>query len=159
MRKALIILAVVLGAILSSPITASATAPTSVSFHDEASGLPVQDCGAFEVLLTFSHDESITTFYDKSGSASREQIRFNFTATLANSVSGKSAYEKGAYTIITDLASESTKVVGLVLLMHVRRVGVVTLELGQVTFNGATVTVARVPRILDGQASVCTILS
>jgi hypothetical protein len=159
MRKPFIILALAVATVLSLSVSASAVAPTMSIFHDEGSGLPVEDCGTFEVLLTFSHDETITTFYEKAGLPTREQIRFNFSATLSNSVTGKTAHENGAFTIITDLTSGDTKVVGLVLLMYLRGVGVVTLELGQVTFDGARVSVTSSPRILDGASFVCSILS
>jgi hypothetical protein len=159
MRRAFTILGLVATMLLWQPGPVSATAPTISSFHDEGTNVPVEDCGAFVVLLSFSHDETITTYYDKSGVAIREQIRFNFSATLANSVTGETVGENGAYTITIDLARGETSTVGLILLMRLQGVGVVTLELGQATFAGVRIGVTSTPGILDGGSLVCSILS
>jgi hypothetical protein len=159
MRRAFTIVGFVATMLLWQSGPVSAIAPTSSSFHDEGMNVAVQDCGAFLVLLSFTHDEVITTFYDKSGIPIREQVRFNFSATLANSVTGKTVAENGAYTIVVDLARGQTSTIGLILLMRLQGVGVVTLELGQVTFAGGRIDVTSTPGILDGDSFVCAILS
>jgi hypothetical protein len=156
MRKAFIA-CLVGAATLAVPFRASALSPTISSFHFEGSSIPVEDCGSFEVLLSFSHDETITTFYDKTGAPTRDQIRFVFSGTLTNSVTGKSADENGAYTITIDLTSDHANVVGLILVIRLEGVGVVTLELGHVTVEQPSVINS--PEILDGASFVCSILS
>ncbi len=159
MRRAFTIVGLAATMLLWQSGPVSAMAPASSSFHDEGTNVVVQDCGAFLVLLSFIHDEAITTFYDKSGIPIREQVRFKFSATLVNSVTGKSVAEDGAYTIIVDLARGETSTMGLILLMRLQGVGVVTLELGQVTFAGGRIDVTSTPGILDGGSFVCAILS
>jgi hypothetical protein len=95
---------------------ALAAQPTVTHLHTEGTDLPVQDCGTFVVLVDFVHDETITTYFDEAGTPTRTQILLNFSATLTNSVTGKSAYETGASMISLDLTSGQTRVAGLVLL-------------------------------------------
>jgi hypothetical protein len=159
MRRVLAVLGLALAMVLSLALPASAKQPTITRFHDEGSGVPVEDCGSFVVLLTFSHDETITTFYDNTGTPIRAQIRFSFSSTLTNSVTGKTAFETGDYTIIADLIGGDAKVVGLVLLIYLPGVGVVTLELGQVTFDHGSIWVTSEPEILNGDSLFCSILA
>jgi hypothetical protein len=158
-RKAFLAIGLAAALIPAMAISASAGAPTTTTFHSEGTDVPVEDCGSFTALLTFSHDETITTFYDKAGTLIKEQIRFNFSGTFKNSVTEKSAYEQGAYTIIIDFTGGDAKVVGLVLLIRLPGSGVVTLELGQVTFENGTTTTAGAPEILDGGSFICSLLS
>jgi hypothetical protein len=144
---------------VAPPGPTPALAPIITTFHSEGTDVPVEDCGSFTVLLSFSHDETITTFLDKSGTAIREQVRFNFSGTFTNSVTGKTAFENGDYTIIMDLNTGEAKDVGLVLLIRLRGVGVVTLELGQVTSANGVVSESGGPKILDGGSFICSILS
>lgn len=159
MRKTAIAMGLAAALIVVLPISASAVAPTITTFHSEGTDVPVEDCGSFTVLLTFSHDETITTFYDKTGTPIREQVRFTFSGTLKNSVTLKYANEQGAYTITFDLIKGQTQVTGLVLLINLPGLGVATLELGQVTFANRAITETGAPQVLDGGSFICTLLS
>jgi hypothetical protein len=159
MRKVTILMGSTVALILLTISAASAGPPTITTFHDEFTDIPVEDCGSFMVLLTFSHDQTITTFYDKTGTPIRENVRFSFSGTFTNSVTGKRATENGVYTVIVDLVSGEANVVGLVLLIHMEGQGVVVLELGHVTFDQGTITRVNSPQILDAGSLVCAILA
>jgi hypothetical protein len=160
MRKALFAIGFAAAMIPAMALPASAGPPTVSTFHNEGTDVPVEDCGSFTVLLSFSHDETITTFYDKAASPIREQIRFNFSGTLTNSVTGKTAYEVGDSTVIIDLTNGETQTVGLVLLVRLPGFGVATLEIGHVVFESGTITEVDSLQVLDGgDSSFCSLLS
>jgi hypothetical protein len=142
---------------LASP--ARATQPTVQAFHTEGNDLELEDCGDFKVILDFSHDETITTFYDRFGSPLSSQTVFSFQATLTNSVTGKTAYEKGRYTIFVDLRTEEVRQAGLVLLITVPGQGVALLELGHVSFDAlGNASLAGSPLITQGDSFFCALL-
>ena len=159
MRRLLFGLVLATAMVVAIPGVASATQPSVTSIHVEGTDAPVEDCGTFTALLTFTNDETITTFYDTSGVPTREQIRFNFSGTFTNSVTGKAADELGNYSIFVDLVSGQAQTVGLELLIHMPGSGVVTLELGSVQFDGGTISNVGSPTILDDGSLICSILA
>jgi hypothetical protein len=159
MRRTATTLAVLLAAILGLASPARATQPSVESFHTEGSGLELEDCGDFKVILDFSHDETITTFYDPSGAPVSAQIRFSFQATLTNSVTGKTAAERGAYTIFLDVQTGEGSQAGLVLLITVPGQGMALLELGHISVDDAgNLTLEGTPQVTEGDSFFCSLL-
>jgi hypothetical protein len=159
-RRTWVSIALVAGLVSFWADPASAVQPTVQSFHSEGSNVPIEDCGSFVVLLTYTHDETIVTYYDDSGEAIRAQIRFRFSATLRNSVTGKKAYESGSFTIIADLLSDQARTVGLVLQIRSPRGGVALLELGHVTVDASGSWADSGPaKVLQGDSLLCSILA
>jgi len=146
--------------LLLSGQPAWATQPTVQSFHSSGTNVPLEDCGSFLVLATFTLDETITTYFDDSGQATRAAIRFKLDATLTNSVTLKKAYELESSSIMVDLQSDQARTVGLVLQIRVPGVGVVVLELGQVTFDASgAATLSGGLTLEQGGSVLCSILS
>lgn len=159
MRRTATTFAILLAAMVGLAPPARATQPSVQTFHTEGSGLELEDCGDFKVILDFSHDETVTTFYDRFGSPVSAQIRFSFQATLTNSVTGKTAYERGAYTIFADLQTGEGRQAGLVLLITVPGQGMALLELGHVSFDAAgNASLVGSPRVTEGDSFFCSLL-
>ena len=158
MRRSALLLGFIIISSIGAATPARAAEPIVQRIHSEASDLPVQDCGTFVVLLSYVHDEIITTFLDASGNPGKAQIRFHFTGTLVNSVTGKTAYEIGDYTVFTDFQNGRT--VGLVLLIRVPGEGVALLELGSMSFDSSGhASLSGAPRVRQGESLICEILS
>jgi hypothetical protein len=158
MRRGILLLGLIIVSSIVAAAPARAAEPSVQRIHSEGSNLPVQDCGTFTVLLSFVHDEVITTFTDEAGTPVRAQIRFHFTGTLVNSVTGKTAYELGDYTVFTDFQNGRT--VGLVLLIRVPGERVALLEIGSLSFDASGhASLSGAPRVFQGEALVCEILS
>lgn len=158
MRRTVLSFVVLLAVVVMFASPARASQPIVQRIHTEGSGLELEDCGDFKVMLDFSHDETITTFYDRFGSPASAQIRFSFDATLTNSVTGKTAKERGAYSLFADLQTGEARQAGLVLLIVVPGQGKVLLELGHVNFDSAgNASLAGNPQVTD-ESFFCSLL-
>lgn len=143
--------------VLASP--ARAAKPSVQTIHTELSDFPLEDCGDFIVLLDLSHDETITTYFDSSGAAKSATIRFQFTATLTNSVTGKVAFEKGASIQFIEFSGGEGHVAGLILQIVVPGEGVVLMEVGELVFDLAgQADLSGEPQLTEGDSLFCTIL-
>jgi hypothetical protein len=158
MRRTALTFAILLAAIVGLASPARASQPSVQTFHTEGHDLELEDCGDFKVLLDFSHDETVMTFFDSFGLPVSSQIRFSFRATLTNSVTGKTALERGAYSIFVDLETEESRQAGLVLLITVPGEGKALLELGHVHVDSAgNASLAGSPQITD-DSFFCSLL-
>ena len=159
-RRAWVSVALVAGLVVFLAGSASAVQPTVQTFHSSGSDVPIEDCGSFVVLLTYTHDETIVTYYNDSGTAIRAKISFKLSATLTNSVTGKTAYESGSSKIIVDLLADQARTVGLVLQIRSPGSGVVLLELGHVTVDASgRSTVSGPAVVVQGDSLLCSILA
>jgi hypothetical protein len=150
-------LAMSLLVVLASP--ARAAKPSVQTIHTELSDFPLEDCGDFEVILDLSHDETITTYFDSSGAPTSATFRFNFDATLTNSVTGKTAFEKGASIQFVDFSGGEGHVAGLILQIRVPGQGVVLMEVGELDFDQAGhAELSGEPVVIEGDSLFCTIL-
>jgi hypothetical protein len=153
------IFAILLTAMVGLASPARATQPSVQTFHTEGRDLELEDCGDFKVMLDFSHDETVTTFYGASGSPVSSQIRFSFQATLTNSVTGRTANERGAYSIFVDLQTGESRQAGLVLLITVPGQGVALLELGHISLDAAgSASLEGIPQVTEGDSFFCSLL-
>jgi hypothetical protein len=159
MKRIGVFLALVAAVVLIASPAAVAAKPTVQTIHTELNGFVLEDCGDFLVILDLTHDETITTFVDSSGTPVRMTIQFQFDATLTNSATGKVAFEKGASTLFVDLEGGEGHVAGLILQIVVPGEGVVLLEVGELEFDAnAGVNLSGEPQVLDGGSLFCTIL-
>jgi hypothetical protein len=146
--------------LLFSGQPAWATQPTVQSFESSGTNVPLEDCGTFLVLATYTLDETITTYYDNSGQPIRAAIRFKLDAMLSNSVTLKKAYELESSAVMADLLTDEARTVGLVLQIRVPGAGVVVLELGKVTIDASgAATVSGGLTVEQGGSVLCSILS
>ena len=148
------------GLVVLTAGSASGLEPRVQKIQSSGSDIPIEDCGAFVVLLTYTTDETITTYTDAAGQAIRVSIRFRLSATLTNSVTRKTASESGSSLVIADLQTGQARTVGLVLQIRVAGVGVVVIELGRVTLlpSGTPVVGGAVSDLQSGSL-FCSILA
>lgn len=159
LKRAGILYGVIAASVLVPVSQAGAVQPIVQTFHTSLTNFVLEDCGDFQVILNLSHDETITTFLDESGAAVRSQIRFNFSATLTNSVTGKVALERGAFAIFVDLSSGEGRQAGLILQITVPGQGMVVLEIAQVSFDLAgNASLSGAPSVTQDESLLCSLL-
>jgi hypothetical protein len=158
MKKSIIAIGVVAAFLLGLAAPAFAAKPTVQTVHTELTGFLLEDCGDFQIILNLTHDETITTFFDRSGAATSSSIQFDFNGTVTNSVTGRFAVEKGHFTIFVPAQGDGREV-GLILSIVVPGEGVALLEVAGVDFDGSlNATLSGSPHITDGDDFMCTLL-
>lgn len=84
-----VLLALALGVgLLALAAPASAVPPDIERFHFEGTQ-PWTSCDGFDIIINFSVDGLYTAFSDQQGNLVREQIHFQGTGELVNTVTGK----------------------------------------------------------------------
>jgi hypothetical protein len=158
MKKSVIVIGVVAAFLLGLAAPALATKPTVQTIHTELSGFLLEDCGDFQIILDLTHDETITTYFDRSGAATSSTIQFDFAGTVTNSVTGRFADEKGHYSIFVPTQGDGREV-GLILSILVPGEGVWLLEVAGVDFDASlNATLSGSPHVTDGDDFMCTLL-
>jgi hypothetical protein len=159
-RRLLVLTALALSSILFMAQPAGATPPSVETFHDEGEFL-FADCGTFQLTETFTVDVRVTTFFNAQGAAVTETLHVNYVGVITNSASGNTYPDPGHQTVITDLTTGETTVVGLVFLTTVPGLGPVLHDTGKVIFDAnGNITFIGGPHteLLGTNPDPCTVL-
>jgi hypothetical protein len=87
--------------------------PDIERFHFEGTQ-PWTSCDGFDIIINFSVDGVYTAFFDQQGNLVREQIHFQGTGELVNTVTGKTETESSPTMEIVDYKRGTDTTVGLV---------------------------------------------
>jgi hypothetical protein len=133
-----VLLALALGVgSLAFAAPASAVPPDIERFHFEGTQ-PWTSCDGFDIIINFSVDGLYTAFFDQQGNLVREQIHFQGTGELVNTVTGKTETGSSPTMEIVDYKRGTDTTVGLVFHNNIPGQGIVALAAGRITFNLAT---------------------
>jgi hypothetical protein len=111
--------------------TAAANQPTIV---DEALHRSIPTfiaCPGFAVANEGDINRTVFTFTDDAGTPIRRVLHVHFTATLTNTVTGKSIPDEGNFIVTTDLRTGTTTVVGGIRLDTVPGLGLILAQAGR----------------------------
>ena len=93
------------------------------------------DCGAFQVLATFTVERQNITFYDEAGNKLRQIRHASFTGTLYNSVTSASLPYEGTFNRTEDFVLHTVTFTGLRLAVRIPGQGVLALDVGQTVLD------------------------
>jgi hypothetical protein len=129
----LLVLALALAPLaLAAP--ASATEPTVETFHFEGTD-PFVSCEGFDIIVNFSVDIVLRTFYDNTGEPIRMQFQIQGEGELVNTVTGATNTGASPSMVIVDLEAGTETTVGLVFHNNVPGEGIVALQAGRITVD------------------------
>jgi hypothetical protein len=141
---------------------ALASPPVIQTFHDQGTQVvPVTPCG-FSVVLDFTEDDRVTTFFDQSGNPVKLQVHVQYYAKVINPANGKSVIENDSFTIIFNLLTGSAAYSGTEHNVNLPGAGIVLLDAGRVIFDAnGNITFERGPKqFLNGDfQAFCSALS
>jgi hypothetical protein len=131
MRRLLVV--VVLGSAIASLFAATAAAdqPTIEEQTLHRSIPNFVSCPGFAVANEGDISRTVFTFTDDVGTPIRRVFHVHFTATLTNTVTGKSFLEEGNFIVTTDLTTGTTTVVGGIRLDTVPGLGLILAQAGR----------------------------
>ncbi len=96
------------------------------------------DCGAFQVLATFTVERQNITFYDEAGNKLRQIRNASFTGILYNSVTNANVPYEGSFNRTEDFVAHTVTFTGLRLAVRIPGQGVLALDVGQTVLDFST---------------------
>lgn len=131
MRRLLVL--VVVGSAIASLFAATAAAdqPTIEEQTLHRSIPNFISCPGFGVANEGDINRTVFTFTDDAGTPIRRVLHVHFTATLTNTVTGKSIPDEGNFIVTTDLTTGTTTVVGGIRLDTVAGLGLILAQAGR----------------------------
>jgi hypothetical protein len=96
------------------------------------------DCGAFQVLATFTVERQNITFYDEAGNKLRQIRNASFTGILYNSVTNASVPYEGSFNRTEDFVAHTVTFTGLRLAVRIPGQGILALDVGQTVLDFST---------------------
>jgi hypothetical protein len=135
-RRLPAMLAVVVVAMLTLPVSILAAQPVVETFYNEDSFTFAGPCPNGVILEgSFSERLRITTFFDKDGNPIRVQIKIDVSGVVTNPVNGQSVSNPSHQMVTLDLIEGTETVAGLVYSVTVPGVGVAFHDVGRVVFD------------------------
>jgi len=96
------------------------------------------DCGAFQVLATFTVERQNITFYDEVGNKTKQIRHVSFTGSLYNSVTRASLPYEGTFNRTEDFVAHTVIFTGLRFAVQIPGQGVLALDTGQTVLDVST---------------------
>jgi hypothetical protein len=110
---------------------ASATTQQMEKFHYEGSVEGPPCPSGVKLVETYTEDDIVITFFDKTGNPTSVQVHINFEGVVTNPVTGQSVKDPAHATRFIDLVKDTRTVVGLIYSVTVPGVGVVFHDVGR----------------------------
>jgi len=133
---------------------AAAATPTIEEVHHPAS-FAVADCGTFQIVGSWDFAVRIATYFDATGAAIRQEVNVHRQGTIANSVTGKSLDDSGAYAFIVDLTTGTSISPGGAIHDTAPQVGLVWLDAGLIRLDAAGNVTWAAPHANTSDAAAC----
>lgn len=92
---------------------ASAAVPNIVREYSVPVSFQAYDCGAFQIIGSWTVNIRDVTYFDAGGTPIRDDFQAHFAGTLANSVTGKAIDDSGSLHNVTDLTTGTLQGTGV----------------------------------------------